>query len=161
MTTKKKVTAETRNREVLYKAQQKCDWLKRQSARLHDRYSPYDYRIDFANSQYRTVETMCRDRPCQIPPDPLSQILAKDLSSNNHENYNNALFFLGRMAKRYMAQERYMELSQYYCGRRSPESSNPVEERPSIIFPDAQQYKADMGKLAKGLVQRLGAVKVE
>ena len=41
------------------------------------------------------------------------------------------------------------------------ELSNPMEERPAIIYRDSNQYKSDMKKLAKGLVKRLGARKVE
>jgi hypothetical protein len=43
-------------------------------------------------------------------------------------------------------------------GSKVKEPSNPVEERPTIIYPDAKKYKADMQRLAEGLEKRLGAV---
>ncbi len=64
---------------------------------------------------------------------------------------------LKRMLAREMKEDEYTALLNKFRVN-SEEPSNPVEDRPTIIYPDAQQYKADMRKLAKGLEKRLGAV---
>ncbi|VVB81934.1 Uncharacterised protein [uncultured archaeon] len=144
-----------RNYELLKQTEQKLDWLKRQNNRLRNGDDSNFWRILFANRQYPCSEV---DAIEYLPPDPVSQHLESEYKENRFRCYGNEpLQDLRRIQSREMTEKKYDGLINTY-GIKPEQPSNPVEERPTIIYSDAKQYKADMQKLAEGLVQRLGAV---
>lgn len=159
---------------------QKCSTEKYNIRRRLAKCSTHDefqLRRELADSRHGTIDLLkfgCYDgNPVYNRPDPATQLLIRLIQKSPSEEIylrlhpaesalpvsssSSCLAPIREIDHRTMNKSLYLAL----CGSEPEEPSNPVEERPTIIFPDAKKYKANMRKLAKGLENRLGAVKVE